>query len=57
MTSMVIFTYSTAGNVVADDDPGDGWTYFPANVGIMYWNENMATPPVLIPSTQLAATQ
>ncbi|NNF02214.1 MAG: DUF5011 domain-containing protein [Bacteroidia bacterium] len=43
-------------NVVIDEDPAAGWNYFPANVGIMYWNSNMSEPE-LIPSTQLAAAQ
>lgn len=43
-------------NVVLDDDDATaGWTYYPFNVGVMYWNENMAgMDPVLIHQTRIA---
>jgi len=25
-----------------DDDPGEGWSYYPYSDGLVYWNENMA---------------
>ena len=42
-------------NVVLDNDPGTaGWSYFPYNNGIMYWNDNTGGTPVLIEETVIA---
>ena len=39
--------------VVLDDDPAEGWSYFPLDIGIRYWNENMGTAPELLPFSGL----
>lgn len=39
--------------VVLDDDVAEGWNYFPLDIGIRYWNENMTTTPVLLPFSGL----
>ena len=39
--------------VVLDDDIAEGWNYFPLDIGIRYWNENMGTTPQLLPFSGL----
>ena len=39
-------------NVVQDDDDATaGWTFFPANNGLMYWNDGMSGEPTIIGET------
>lgn len=38
-------------NVISDDDEAEGWSVFPANTALQYWNENMTTGPVAIGET------
>lgn len=38
--------------VVFDDDPAEGWSFFPFDNGIMYWNETFSGDPVQVPFSE-----